>query len=197
MPVATLPIVHPFLPNLVPQIAYGPGLATAGDGGNIFMDIVGAGANPAATAADKVMATYTLPGGFFDQKNRMLNICVWGATASNTNTKTFKILWDCTAAVVGQTVSGGTTIASIAPATTLGSGGCQLEASVIKYGNPGSNTQLATHTSGQAGNVVFPLLSPQALTSTESGPVIIAVTINAATTATDATYYMTEIWASN
>jgi hypothetical protein len=104
-----------------------------------------------------------------------------------------KIIVGCTAAVVGSVVSGGTTIASITSGASNVTGGWFLGAQLTKYGIMGSNTQISVHFSGQMGATAIVLVAPQALTLTESGSILCALTINAATTATDASFNMFQL----
>lgn len=164
------------------------GVAPMGEGGNLSVVTAQPGTNPGSTAADIVMAVYTLPAGCLDIAGRMLEISANGSTASNTNSKTMKLIVGATNPTVGQAVSGGTTIASATIASTAGSGGWNLTAEIVKYGAGGSNTQQAIHTAAQTGNTVGALQAPSALTLTESGVITVCVTCNAATTATDVTF---------
>jgi hypothetical protein len=175
---------------------FGGSTATFPEEGNLYREIV-ASRNPGGTAGDYVVGVYTIPANGFDVAGRGVNMLAQGSVANNTNSKRLKLYWGCTAAVVGSAVSGGTVIADTGAYTTTGAAGWSLEANVFKYGASGSNTQLALHMSAQIGAVVGSLLVPTALTSTESGSIIIAVTANAATTATDIIYNFFEINAMN
>lgn len=173
------------------------GVIPVGEGGNLAMIVAQPGTTPSATAVDQVMAIYTLPAGALDVAGRVLEIYAGGATAANTNSKTMKIIVGATAPVVGQTVSGGTTIASATIATVAGGGGWALAAQISKYGAKGSNTQQTIHTAAQTGNAVGALAAPSALTINEAAPTTICVTCNAATTATDATFSALQIVGMN
>lgn len=182
--------------------SFGNGAATAGanslnplqmgDDGNLNVQIVSAGRNPAGTGSDYVVATYTIPASAFDLANRGINIFVSGS-ALNATSKTFKIIMGATAPAVGSIVSGGTTIASYA---TTANGGWNLTANLFKYGAAGSNTQIAIHESGQCGGTVGSLIAPSLTTLVESAGITVAFTINAAT-ATDATFNFGQIFAMN
>lgn len=179
------------------QTFFGGGAGTFPEEGNLNRQVSAAGVSPAATGADKVIAVYSLPAGSFDQALRGLTITAAGSFASNGNTKDVKIIFNPTAAVVGSTVgSGGTTIADTAAVTTNG-GGWELTASVFKYGALGSNTQLGIHNQAQVGGAVAALLAPTAITATESGAILIAVTANCTTTATDVVFNWLEVNAMN
>jgi hypothetical protein len=163
---------------------FGNGTGTFGLEGNLA-SVASAGVNPGATGADNVLAVYSLPAGSLDQAGRMLSISAVGGYAANSNTKTVKIIVGAASAVVGSTIgSGGTTLASTGAVTTSGAG-FSLEASIVKYGAAGSNTQQGIHQAAQSGTTMGALITPASLTLNESLPILIAVTGNAATTATD------------
>jgi len=158
--------------------------------------ISSAGISPGATGADNVLAVFTLPAGFFDQQGRGLNITAQG-NCPNTNAKTIKIIFNATTAVVGQTVTGGTSIGTLTATGAGTSGGWQLEANIFKTGAAGSNTQEALHQSAQVGSVLSALIAPGSLTATESGAIIIAITGNATTAVGDIVFNFLEVFALN
>jgi len=175
---------------------FGSGTSSFGLEGNLTAQ-ASAGVNPAATGADKVLAVFTLPSNSLDQAGRMISIAASGAYAANTNTKEVKIIVGAATAVVGSTIgAGGTTIADSGAVTTNGAG-WQLSGSILKYGAPGSNTQIGSHTQGQNGSAGAALLTPSALTLNEGQPILIAVTGNATTTATDITLNAFTVRGSN
>lgn len=143
---------------------------------NQNVQVSAAGINPGATAADNVLFAFTVPANYFDQANRELLIKAAGSFGATANIKEIKIYAGCTTAVVGSTVTGGTVISDTGAVTTNG-GRWQVEADIIKYGAAGSNTQLAVDVTG--------VKTPQALTLTESGSILIAITGNATTATTD------------
>ncbi len=153
--------------------------------------------NPASTNADIVLAVYALPANSFDAAGRCLNIFAQGDVANNTNSKRIKLWYGCTTAVVGSAVTGGTLIADTGAYTTTGAAGWIVESNVVKYGASGSNTQRGLHASAQIGAVVGSLLPSTALTATENATILIAVTGNAATAATDITLQFFEVNAMN
>ena len=173
---------------------FGSGAATMGAEGNIVGGrfVVPAGVTPAGTGGDYVLAVFALPANSFDQALRGINIVAQGSVAANGNTKRVKLYYGCTAAVVGSPVSGGTVVCDTGAVTTSGAG-WSVESNIYKYGAPGSNTQQAFHVSAQVGLTVGSLLPPSLVTATESGPVLIAVTGNATTAATDIAYNFLEI----
>ncbi len=170
----------------------GGGSAYFGDQGNLFINAAAA-TNPATTGGDIVMSSFSVPALTLDVAGRSLAFEGYGSTASVTNARTIKIIVNCTTAVVGSAVTGGTTIASITSSATAGSGGWFIGGQLTKYGVAASNTQIAVHFSGQMGSVAIALVAPQALTLTENAAILCALTINAATTATDASYNMFQI----
>ena len=119
---------------------------------------------------------------------RTITISGQGNFAANGNTKTVSLVVNPTSPAVGSVVSGGTTIASTGAVVTNGSA-WELGADIIKTGAKGSNTQTALHYAAQVGAVVSALTQCQSLTLTESAAITVAVVINCATTATDATLW--------
>jgi hypothetical protein len=164
-----------------------------GDDGNLNVQTVSAGRNPAGTAADYIVSTFNIPAGGFDLANRGIAILAAGS-ALNASTKSFKIIIGGTGAV-GSIISGGVTIASLL--TTALNGGWQVQANMFKYGAAGSNTQIAIHEASQIAGTVSPLIAPTLLTQVESAAIPVAVTINAATLATDAIFNFSQIFAMN
>ena len=151
------------------------------------------GTQPASTGADIVMDTFSLPAGYFSAARKTAYIQVLANVVANANTKTIKIIVNPTTFTVGSAVVGGTTIASLIAVTT--GGGASLVGAITKYGATGSNTQIGMQLDGQWGNTGAIMLSPQALTLTESAAVPVAITINNATTASDSTWWMTQVQA--
>ena len=178
--------------------AFGSGAALVAAEGNIFREVLAAaGRNPGATNVDNVIAVYSMPLLSLDASGRGVNILAQGSVANNANSKRIKVYWGCTAAVIGSTVSGGVVVADTGAYATANNVGWSLEANVFKRGALGSNTQLAIHMSAQIGATVGSLLPPSDLTSGENAAILIAVTGNAATTATDITQNFFEINAMN
>ncbi len=175
----------------------GKSTAMAAGSGNIVAQVLGTAVNPGATGADNVLAAWSLPANFFDSAGRGLLITAMGSVANNVNSKRIKIYFGCTTATVGSTVTGGTVIADTGAYTTTGAAGWAVAAQVVKYGNPGSNTQLALHQAAQIGSTVGALLVPTALTAAENAAIIVAVTGNAVTATTDILYNFGEIFGTN
>lgn len=175
---------------------FGNGSAAFGLEGNISCQ-PSAGVSPAATAADNVLAVFSIPANSFDQAGRGIAVVAAGAFAATANNKRVKIIIGAAAAVVGSTIgSGGTTIADTGTVATNGAG-FQLQASVFKYGAAGSNTQTSVHNQAQMGSANAALLSPSALTLAENLPILVAVTGNAATATTDIVLNLLEVNATN
>lgn len=164
--------------------------------GNLYT-VVSAGANPAGTASDYCLATFTIPANAFDVANRGIILEAVGAFASNTNTKTLKVIVGATTPTVGSAVTDGTTIATLANSTTAGAGGFALDAAIFKYGAAAANTQIGLMLRAVSGNANAGLAAPTALTQTESSPITLALTGNAATTATDIALNLFRIFAMN
>src|SRR5258708_27914077 len=146
----------------IAKIQAGNGAGTMNDQGNMFA-ANSALTGPAGLSGDVVMAAFTIPALTFDIANRGLVMEAYGGSTSSSNAKVVKLIVNCTAAVVGSTVSGGTTIASIPSYTTI-TGGWFVGAQIFKYGVSGSNTQIATHFAAQVGGTAQPLTTPTALT---------------------------------
>jgi hypothetical protein len=152
--------------------------------GNLVAQVSNPGINPATTNADVVVAVAALPANCFDKAGRGIAIAARGTIVNNVNSKRAKIIVNPTAAVVGSAITGGTTIADTAAQTTI-AGGWSLEAEVFKYGAADSNTQLALHRKAQIGATIAALLAPAALTAAENAQILVAVTLNAVTAASD------------
>jgi hypothetical protein len=167
-----------------------------GDDGNINVQIVSAGRNPASTGADVVVAVFSLPAGALDLVNRGLNIMACGSMNNAATAKTVKLIFNATTAVLGSAVTGGSVIGSFADSTANSNGGFQVAANVFKYGAAGSNTQIAIHESAQANTVLGALQAPTLLTANEAAPILIAVTANAAVAA-NITFNFLQIFGMN
>lgn len=140
---------------------------------------------PTATGADNVLAVFSLPANLFDEEGRGILIRAMGRLATNINTKQIKLIFNPSTAVVGSTVgTGGTTIADTGG--VAGSNvGWVAEGVVYKTGALGSNTQYGQGGLVQHGATLIAGGIPSAPAAIESGPILVAVTGNATTTATD------------
>jgi hypothetical protein len=173
-------------PNFVEP--FGNGGAPMRREGTLFSQILGVtGVSPGATGNDNVIGVFSLPANTFDIANRGIQIAAQGRFATNTNTKQVKIWFNATTAVLGSAITGGTTVGD-SGAQTGSNVGWMITSGVYKYGAAGSNTQNGqcdggwiggTHLGGGASNL------PMFTTAVESGAIIIAVTGNCTTTATD------------
>jgi hypothetical protein len=146
------------------------------------------GVNPGATAVDSVLAAVAIPGGLFDGiSNRGVKITAFGSFATNANVKTVKIIYNPATAVVGSTVGAGGTTLVASPGATASNQPWFLEASVVDVA--GVNNQLGFALNswfGIAGTLTdIAVTTPAALTADETKDILIAITGNAATTATD------------
>jgi|ERR1700730_5717855 len=145
------------------------------------------GVSPGATGADNVLASSIVPGGIFDGiSNRGVKITAFGTFATNANVKTVKIIYNPTTSVVGTTITGGTTLVAT-PGATASNQPWFLEAVVVDV--TGANNQVGFMLNswfGIAGTLTdLAVTVPQFLTADETKDIPIAITGNAATTATD------------
>ena len=178
---------------------FGSGTGTVLSEGNLYRaQYLAAGAiSPGATGADNVLAVYSIPANSFDVAGRGISITASGSFAANGNTKECKIIFNPSTAVVGSTVgTGGTTIADTG-ASSGNNVGWALYANVFKVGANGSNTQYAQETGTVVGATHGGMGVPVYPTATESGAILVAVTGNATTTATDIKLNFVEINAMN
>jgi len=176
---------------------FGGGTGTFGRAGRIYREIdAAAPVNPAGTGTDYVISVFSLPASSFDLLGRGLRVTAKGTLGSNTANKTVKIIVNPATAVVGSAVgAGGITACSTGVISTSGAaGGWQVEAEIEKYGANGSNTQLVTpHGAIGGGTHLGAGGAPQLATATESGAILIAITGNCGTTATDIALYKHDI----
>lgn len=163
--------------------------------GNLNVQVSSAGVQPGATGGDNVLAVYTLPANAFDLAGRGISITAAGSFAATGNNKRLRIVFNATTAVVGSTVTGGSIICDTGTIAQNG-GGWQLMASVFKYGAAGSNTQIGIHNQAIVSTAVAPV-SPSLITAVESGAILIAVTGNATTAASDIVFNFLEVNAMN
>lgn len=170
---------------------FGSGAATMLSQGNVFRTNPSTPVNPGTTANDNVLAVYTMPANSFDGVGaRGLLISATGTFGNNTNSKQVKLWFNATTAVVGSAITGGTCICDSGAYTTTGAAQWELNAQVFKTGAAGSNTQRASGAAVAIGAAHLGFgagasAQPQALTATESSPILIAATGNAATLVAD------------
>lgn len=178
--------------------AFGGGTAVMGAGGTINRQISSTGVQPGATAADNVLAVYSIPASSFSASGRGVNIMAAGSFAATNNAKRVKIIFNPSAAVVGSTVTGGTTIADTGALTTTSNNvPWFLSGDVYKYGAAASNTQITIPRLSIFGATTPAIVTPTLITATESGAILVAVTGNATTATTDITFNFLEVNARN
>jgi hypothetical protein len=179
------------------QTYFGGGLGSFLEEGNLSRQISAAGVTLASTGADVVLAVYSIPASSFDAAGRGLTLQALGSFAANANNKTVNMIFNPATAVVGSTVGGGgTTVATTG--VSAGNGvGWQLGANIFKYGALGSNTQFTVETATIVGTTHGGIGVPANATAVESAAILIAVTGNAATTATDIIFNFLEVNAMN
>lgn len=184
----------------LPQPGSAVSTAVMGNDGNLYSVAAAQTAlSPSSTGGDYVLAVYSLPANFFDGLGvgqRAINIKAVGSTGANNNVKRAKLYFNPTAAVVGSTVSGGNLLADTANfgGTSVG---WVLEAEVMKYGAPNSNTQVGTSALILAGSTFVAPIAPVFCTGTENGAILVCVTGNPVTTSVDISLNLFEITAKN
>lgn len=186
------------------ETQFGGGTALIQASGLIGRQISSAGVQPGATGADNVLAAFTIPAGSFDAglgstAGRGLSILAQGSFGATNNAKDIKIIFNPATAIVGSTVgASGVTVADTGSVTTAANNvGWSLSANVFKYGAAGSNTQIGMNSQSQVGAVVASMLKPALITAVESGPILVAVTGNATTAASDIVFNALSINAMN
>ena len=188
-----------FDPNTV-QTQFGAGTATFLEEGNISRQVPGVtgGVNPGATGADNVIGVYSIPASSFDQAGRGVTMTAAGNFAATGNNKRCKLIINPATAVLGSTVgAGGITISDTGTVAQNG-GAWVLMGSLFKRGANGSNTQVAIPggvllSASHAGATA----ACQEVTATESGAILLAVTGNATTAASDILLSFFEVNAMN
>lgn len=170
----------------------------SGIGGNINVQVPGVtgGVNPGGTAVDSVLAVFSLPANFFDKAGRSLTIEAFGNFAANANTKTVKLWFNATTAVVGAAITGGTLLATTGAVAT-NNGGYSVSGNVTKRGAANSNTQVTTSNGAMAGAAAAGVSLAAEAVAVENAPILIAVTGNAATAVGDIIHALLQITAYN
>jgi hypothetical protein len=187
--------VPPTLPAV--QYGFGSGNGPFGPAGNINVQVSSAGIQPGATGADNVLAAYTIPAYSFDNFGRGIWIEAAGSFGATGNNKRIKLIVNPASAIVGSTIgAGGTTIADTGTVATNGNGWF-LAAAVFKYGTGGANTQIGIHQQALVGAASSALVAPSLITATESGAIMVAVTGNATTAASDIVFNFLQVYANN
>ncbi len=166
--------------------------------GSIQRIVSATGLQPGATAADNVLAVYSIPANFFDGLgNRAIDVMISGAFANTANTKRVKIIFNPATAVVGSTVGAGGSLVADTGAVTTQNLGFWLSGTILKYGALGSNTQMIQQLEGAAGTTHLGALVPVLATAIENAPILLAITGNATTAVTDILLQYVEITGMN
>ena len=175
---------------------FGNGVGYMPETGDLYRLVSQPGLSPASTAANIVLAVYSMPASSFDIAQRGLMLTAHGSFAANANTKTVNIVFGATTAVVGTAVTGGTVVATTG--ASVGSGvGYRIQANVYKYGVAGSNTQIGMQASAIVGATALGVTPPVLTTVAENAVILIAVTGNSATTTTDIVQNLFEVAGKN
>jgi hypothetical protein len=170
--------------------------------GNVYVDVrAAAGISPSATGAYKILSAVLVPANSLSSVGRGFKVTVWGAWANNGNTKQIQVVLGATNTVMPAldgtvTVTGGTVIGDSGAVTTA-AGNWILECMLIKTGAPSANTQgsMTTRMQNTATPVALGAWTDQ--TFVQTNPLLLAVTGNATTTATDIVYQGTIVQAFN
>jgi hypothetical protein len=143
--------------------------------------------NSALAATPTVLYTFALPANAFDVANRQVNLAAAGTFAANANAKTIQIYVGPDVQTPGSAVvtTSTTSIATSGVVNTNG-GGWTAQASVVKLGANGANTQRGVNQGVVAGSVHTGTQAPVALTIPENAPIYITVTATTPTAAADA-----------
>lgn len=154
--------------------------------------------NPTSTGADIVLSSFSIPASSFNALAKGLHVTAKGNFGANTNNKTVKIIVNPATATVGSTVGASGITAATTGVVATSAGGWQVEAEIFKYGALASNTQLVTGGGIMVGSVHGGTGGiPQLSTATESGAILVAITGNAATSASDISLYQVMADAKN
>ena len=168
----------------------GGGRSAGGVGVALRKDFYSTGIQPGGTAGVYVLASHVIPANTFNQigvggtYGPVLKITALGHFAATANNKTVAIYANATAADVGSVISGGTAILTTG-VVAINNLGFVLTAYIAKTGLPNSKTQIGGYVYAAAGASVISPSLPVSLTADESKDIIVAVTGNAATAATD------------
>ena len=178
-------------------IQFGLSSATLSGGqGNITVQ-ANAGTFVSGTGADVVMASFVLPSLTFDQAGRGIEVKAFGSTLANGNTKTIKLIFNPSSAVLNGTVGAGGTIIATTGAITTGGSGWFLTAQVFKYGILASNTQVCLSGDAQSAAATLLNAAPQLATAIEANPILVCLTGNAVTAGPDISWNLFQINAMN
>jgi hypothetical protein len=182
------------------QTQFGSGTGTFLEEGLVNRQVSATGVQPGGTAADNVLAVFSLPANSLDGiSNRGLSITAQGSFGATANNKTLKIIWNPASAVVGSTVGAGGTVVATSGVVATNGGTWLLQGAVFKYGAANSNTQICFNQGTVNGAVHGGVgtSAPALATATENGAILIAITGNAATVASDIVFNLLTILAQN
>ncbi len=176
-------------PNEVTQFGASSGFFA--EEGNINRQVPGVAGMvvPAGIGADYVVAIYTLPANALDGfvgTNRGLMVVANGNYAATANSKRVRLWWTPATAVVGQVIGTGGVLMADTGAQTTNGGSWQVSGNVFKRGAAGSNTQTVTSNGAISGSSHAGMTQSVDSTAVESGPILVAATINNTTVASDA-----------
>jgi hypothetical protein len=143
--------------------------------------------NSALAATPTVLHTFALPANAFDIAGRQINLAAAGFFAANANAKTIQIYVGPDVQTPGSAVvtTGTTSIATSGVVNTNG-GGWTAQASVVKLGATGANTQRGVNQGIVAGASHTGTQAPVALTVPENAPIYVTVCATTPTAAADA-----------
>lgn len=173
---------------------FGSGTGTFFPKGLISKYTSNTGLSPAGTGGDYVISAYTIPASSLDGiTNRGVKVEVWGKFANNGNTKQVKISFNAGAAVVGSLITlapSGIVAFDTGSFSTSAATGFYGSALLMKYNAAESNNQMCVSGGGWTniatlGGGTVATASPQGVSGNESGGILVAVTANAGSTATD------------
>jgi hypothetical protein len=170
------------LPGSSPAVS---GVTVRSDG-NIYAAASSSIAGNAAVTTNTVLASILIPANAFDGiQNRVASICASGSFAANGNNKVVQCYFGPDKQTVGQpVVTTGTTSIATSGVVTTNSGGWCLNAQVMKYGSPGSNTQQGVNQGVITGSTHTGTQAPTALTCAENGPLYLTLTGASSTSGT-------------
>lgn len=178
------------------QCFLGGGTGKLLESGNIYRNASGVGLPPAALGADTVVDVYSLPANSFDGTG-FRGLCISaGGNVTGSDNSTAKIIFNPSAAVIGSTVTGGTTVATTG-VMSQASKGWFLSAQIFKYGAANSNTQMYQMTGAIVAGTHSGVGVAGTIAAVENAAILIAVTLNVTTTASDCTLWWWEILATN
>lgn len=151
---------------------------------------------PGATGADNVVGVITIPANYFGLSGQGIYFTASGNFAATANNKRVKLIFNPATAVIGSTVgAGGTTLADTGVVATNNQGWL-LEGAIIKRGSLGANTQTTISVGAVAGTSNVGILLNVDTVAVETAAILVAVTINNTTAASDASmdFFEADAW---